>query len=96
MRPISLCIVQYRILVKVSANFSRRVIPSLIREEQSAFVKGHSIVDNIMISFESIHSLKTKAPTVIGSVAMKVDIFKTYYCVEWLYVEGILIKIDFS
>ncbi|CAN0847041.1 Transposon TX1 uncharacterized 149 kDa protein [Linum grandiflorum] len=86
LRPISLCNVRYQILAKVLANRLRRFMPDLIKEEQSAFVQGRSIIDNAMIAFESIHSMTTKPPTKVGSVALKVDISKAYDWVEWPYL----------
>ncbi|CAN0919033.1 LINE-1 reverse transcriptase homolog [Linum grandiflorum] len=96
LRPISLCNVRYRILAKVLANRLRRFMPDLIKEEQSAFVQGRSIIDNAMIAFESIHSMTTKSPTKVGSVALKVDISKAYDRVEWPYLETIMRKMGFS
>ncbi|CAN0838786.1 Transposon TX1 uncharacterized 149 kDa protein [Linum grandiflorum] len=63
LRPISLCNVLYRLLPKTLANRLRKVIHKVIGEEQSAFVRNQSIVDNILIAFETIHYMKTKQRT---------------------------------
>ncbi|CAN0903097.1 Transposon TX1 uncharacterized 149 kDa protein [Linum grandiflorum] len=55
LRPISLCNVLYRILAKTLANRFRRFIHKVIGEEQSAFVRDRSIVDNVLTAFESLH-----------------------------------------
>lgn len=58
LRPIALCIVTYKIVSKVLANCLRQVLPSVIYETQSAFIKGRSITNNVLIVFELLHYIK--------------------------------------
>ncbi|CAN0888737.1 Transposon TX1 uncharacterized 149 kDa protein [Linum grandiflorum] len=96
LRPISLCSVLYRIVAKVLANRLRRVIPKVISEEQSAFVAGRSIVDNVMAAFEAIHSMKKRYNGKWGEAAVKINISKAYDRVEWRYLEAMLTKFGFA
>lgn len=90
MRLISLCSVQYKIISKILCNRQKVFLPSVISETQGAIVSGHLISDNIIISHEMIHSLRTCDRVAEDFMVVKTDMFKAYDRVQWSFLETLL------
>ena len=86
----------YKIISKVLANRLKLILPKLIFEEQLAFVPGRSLVDNIVVAFELIHSMKRKTHGKDGWTTLKIDISKTYDRIRWSYLKAVLFQMCFQ
>eukprot|EP00253_Pinus_taeda_P006750 PITA_06750 len=86
-RPIALCNVIYKIISKVIANRLKMILPGIISEEQSGYVEGRQIFDNILLAQEMIHSLHSRK--VVGMLT-QLDLSKSYDKVSWEYLEAVL------
>ncbi|KAA3467625.1 reverse transcriptase [Gossypium australe] len=95
-RPISLCSVIYKIVVKAVANRLQGVIGNCIDKVQSAFVPGRLISDNVLLAYEILHTFKKKRTGRKGFMTVKVDMSKAYDRVEWDFLKKIMLKMGFA
>eukprot|EP00253_Pinus_taeda_P015369 PITA_15369 len=92
-KPIALCNVIYKIISKVIANRLKMILPGIISQEQSGYVEGRQILDNILLAQEMIHSLHSRNEV---GMLMQLDLSKAYDKVSWTYLEAILEAFGFS
>ena len=67
----------------------------VIGDEQSAFVPGRLIKDNVLVAYESIHAMKKKKKGKNSSCDVKLDMLKAFDRVEWHYLEAMMTKLGF-
>ncbi|KAI8550738.1 hypothetical protein RHMOL_Rhmol06G0131400 [Rhododendron molle] len=94
-RPISLRTISYKIIAKVLANRLKPFLPSIVSENQSAFVGGRQIMDNVLIAHELTHYIKHKRSGSHGVAAFKLDMAKAYDRIEWSYLEMVMTQLGF-
>ena len=94
-QPISLCNVLYKFFSKVLANRLKKILPNIITEYQSAFTKSRLISDNILVAFESLHSMQRHTGK-DDNMTIKLDMSKAYDRVEWVYLEAVMRKMGFA
>lgn len=92
---ISLWNISYKLISKVLANRLKCILLDIIDDNQSAFVSGQLIIDNILIASEVFHFMKTSAACKRGYMALKLDMSKAYDRIEWDYLSGIMSKMGF-
>ena len=92
-RPISLLNVDYKIISKVLAVRLQDILPSIIHENQTGFVKGRYIGDNIRALLDIMEITKNKN---LPGILLGVDLEKAFDSVDWKFLHAVLEKFNFG
>eukprot|EP00253_Pinus_taeda_P010040 PITA_10040 len=92
-RLIALCNVVYKIISKVVANRLKPLLPTLVSTEQSGYVEGRKILDNIIQAHEVVHSLTNNNK---AGMIMQLDVAKAYDKLNWTYIRKVLTTFRFD
>ncbi|MCY6524972.1 reverse transcriptase domain-containing protein, partial [Actinobacillus pleuropneumoniae] len=74
----------YKVISKVVANRLKPLLPLLISQEQSGYVEGRQILDDILLTHEIIHSLKQSKQ---AGMILKLDLSKAFDKLSWNFVQ---------
>ncbi|XP_022039949.1 uncharacterized protein LOC110942480 [Helianthus annuus] len=92
-RPIACCNVLYKCISKIVADRIKGVLNDIVSINQSAFVPGRRISDNIILTQELMHNYhRSTGPP---RCAFKVDIQKAYDTVDWRFLKSVLLGFGF-
>lgn len=83
-RPIACCNVLYKVVSKILANRLKLLLPSIITENQTAFVKGRLLMENVLLASELVKDYHKDS--VSPRCVMKIDISKAFDSVQWSFV----------
>jgi hypothetical protein len=87
-RPIACCNVLYKCITKIIYNRTKSSLDQVVSQNQSAFIPGRLISDNILLTQELMkHYHRKRGP---GKVALKIDLQKAYDTVDHGFLESCL------
>lgn len=92
-RPISLCNVSYKIISKILANRLKRILPSIISDNQGGFLPKRHISDNVILIQEAIHSSVARQEK---GMIIKLDMASAFDRVNHSFLEKVLTKFGIS
>lgn len=93
LRPISLSNMTSKIISKILNSGLSPILPKIISNNQSGFIKGKAISKNILLTQEINDDIKK--PNRGGNVVIKLDMTKGYDRVSWTYLCMVLGKMGF-
>jgi len=86
-RPISCCNVLYKCISKLICMRLKEIIPTVVAENQAAFVAGRCLTHNILICHDLLrHYNRKTSPRCL----MKIDLRKTYDMISWNFINNVL------
>ncbi|GJW05389.1 RNA-directed DNA polymerase, eukaryota, reverse transcriptase zinc-binding domain protein [Tanacetum coccineum] len=91
--PIACCNVMYKCISKIITNRITGCLDKLVSINQSAFVPGRLIQDNLLITQELLKGYNRKSGP--ARCALKIDIAKAYDTVDWNFLEQIMKNFGF-
>ncbi|KAH6782217.1 hypothetical protein C2S51_007510 [Perilla frutescens var. frutescens] len=92
-RPISLCNVTNKIITKILTSRLAPFLPAMLTPNQSGFVKGRLLSDNVLLAQEMIGDLHISRE--VPNVALKLDMVKAYDRVQWSFLLAVLRHMGF-
>ncbi|KAL9677072.1 hypothetical protein QQ045_005299 [Rhodiola kirilowii] len=92
-RPISCCNVTYKIVASLLAGRLKEILPLIINPAQGAFVKGHSIVDNICLAQQLFNGYGRR--NISERMAWKIDLRKAYDSIDGKFLISMLYLLKF-
>lgn len=94
LRPISLSNFINKILSRVVLDRIEAYLPKLISHNQSGFVKGRSIIENVLLAQEIVTDIRNMGKP--ANVVINLDMTKAYDRVYWFFLMKVLRKMGFS
>ena len=84
-RPITLLNLDYKIVSKIIARRIEKVLPLLVCSDQSGFVKGRYIGQNIRLINDILEQTKLQD---IPGVPLQLDFQKAFDTIEWKFIQN--------
>jgi len=93
LRPISLLNLDYKFLTKTNAKRLEKVLPKIINPDQTGYVKGRYIGENVRLIMDIMSYTEEKN---IPGVALFIDFRKAFDTIEWDFLLDSLNKFNFG
>ena len=85
--------VTYKIVAKVLAVRIAKVADALIHSDQTGFIKGRYIGENVRMILDLLKYTEDES---IPGLIVQCDYYKAYDCVEWRYINSVMESVGFG
>jgi len=92
-KPITLLGNTYKILAKVLARRVQVALPHIVRPNQTGFMEGRSILDNVFLAQETLAWVEESNQDLI---LLLLDFEKAFNRIEWGFLFTALVKLGFD
>ena len=92
-RPLTLLDTVYKLASGTIANRIKKVLDSIINKDQTGFIKGRSIVENIGIIYDMMKFTDEKN---IPGLLLLIDFEKAFYSLSWNFLHKALEHLNFG
>ena len=92
-RPITLLNLDYKIVSKVIAKRLEKVLPLLVCPDQSGFVKGRYMGQNIRLVNDILELPKLQG---IPGILLQLDFQKAFDTIEWIFIQNTIVFFNFG
>ncbi|GJV82645.1 RNA-directed DNA polymerase, eukaryota, reverse transcriptase zinc-binding domain protein [Tanacetum coccineum] len=92
-RPIACCNVIYKVISKILTSRIKAGLSKIVSMNQSAFLPGRHIQENILIAQELLKGYNRKSGP--RRCAMKIDLQKVYDTINWDFIQDVLTAVGF-
>ena len=82
-RPITLLNTDYKIIAKILANRLQKVLPYVINEDQTGYIKGRFIGQNIRIIDDVLYFAKSEK---LPGIILTIDFEKAFDSINWKFI----------
>lgn len=93
LRPINLLNVIFKLITKMISNRMSKIIANLINEDQTGFIKGRFIGENIRLVIDVIQQAKLRNQT---GLLVLCDMQKAYDSLNWKYMKKVIRRYGFG
>lgn len=87
-RLIVCCNLIYKFISKILANRLKVLLPAVIEHNQSAFMKGRLLPENVLLATEIVNGYHLS--NVTDMCTIKLDISKAFDTVKWSFITPVL------
>lgn len=87
-RPIACCNILYKVISKVLAGRLNILVPEAIKPNQSAFVQGRLLLENVLLASELVNGYHKSSMS--PRCDIKFDISKAFDTARWSFITSVL------